>query len=113
MNDISADRRLELIRSVREEQARNYMTMQRRESVLYGSNLSMPAQSMDRSVAPINAGLKLRIAIALILFLGFLILDKNHYTFLSLDSSDVITAISEEVNSFDFMEDIPYTLLSK
>lgn len=109
MSDFSVDRRLELIRSVREEQAKNYMTMKRRETVLYGNDYTYAAPKEARSQT-LYSGLKIRIIFALLFFLVFLIMDKNHYSFISLNTDKIFEYVTTTPNSIDFMEFLPYTL---
>lgn len=106
MSDISAERRLELIRMVREEQARNHMTIRRRESLLYG-NQYIPTDASRPEELPSVAGMgiKIRILAALVLFLTFLILDKNGITFLEMNTDTVFGYITANADTFDFIED--------
>lgn len=110
MSDIPADRRLELIRMVREEQNRNHMTIRRRSSVLYGDTYLHPQTEEGESFSLPHSGLKLRILIAVILFLSFLILERSGTSILGINTQTIFETIGDNTILFDFIEDINYTL---
>lgn len=127
MSDNSAERRLQLIKSVREEHARNQMTLRRREGILYGQSSSLsyetPAYSPYSIAAdapssaaeeglPAFSSFKLRFFIAIGLFIAFLALDSSRISLGTLTMEKVYTYITQDItaNSFDFMADLTYTL---
>ena len=108
MSDVSADRRLELIRMVREEENRNYMAVKRRSALLYGAPYSPSGENQAASVP--RTSLKMRIVLAVILFLAFLILDQSSTGILNIDGDTVFGYINGQTNVFDFIEKFTYTV---
>lgn len=116
MSDITAERRLELIRNIREENNRNRMNMRNRESILYGQNYDkvVTYEEEKTSTTSTTQGgmLFFRILAAIILFSLFVILDYNKATWFSLNTDIICNYLKENytLNSFDFIKEITYTL---
>ncbi|MDD2972976.1 MAG: hypothetical protein PHE02_12705 [Lachnospiraceae bacterium] len=79
--------------------------MKKRESVL--TNLT-PA---EEEVPIPKSHFTLRLCVALLLFTGFMWLDLNQATIGNIDSTTILSSITEnfQSNLFDFMDFIPYT----
>ncbi len=116
MSDITAEKKLELIRNIREENSRNRMNLRSRENILYGQNYDNPVTNdsvnMTISSEKSFSTLGIRIFTAIILFSLFIILDYTKQTWFSLDSVQICKYLQENytLNSFDFIQEITYTL---
>lgn len=103
----TSDRRLELVRSVRQEQERNNAAMRQWESAFYGGN---EAYTPGLSTPMRMSGFKLRFLIALILFAAFLAMDKNNWTIWKIDAGAIYETISKNAKGFDFGDIFTYTV---
>lgn len=104
----TSERRLELVRNVRQEQERNSAAMRQRESFFYGGSDSyLPAPAPGQAVM---SGFKLRFFIALVLFMAFMAMDKNNWAVLEVDSGTIYETISRNAKGFDFEDIFPYTV---
>lgn len=116
MSDITAEKRMELIRNIREENSRNRMNLRTRENILYGhsydSAVANEVTNTTISSEKAFSTLGIRILAAVILFSLFIILDYTKQTWFSLDSARICKYLQENYtpNSFDFIEEITYTL---
>ncbi|MBO5167001.1 MAG: hypothetical protein IJ405_04380 [Lachnospiraceae bacterium] len=132
MGDITAERRLELVRYVREENNRNRMRMRTRENILYGKRKDTLTDSYaghyeensydarhpltEEDTAPASgkvfSGLWVRTLLATVLFAIYIILDFSGGSVLSVNSDAIHAHISENYtpNVIDFMQEITYTL---
>lgn len=103
MEHISTEKKMELIRTIREENARNKNRIHQREHILFGKE--MPLVEFERrenetSIAeemPSSAGLKIRLFLAAILFLGFVIMDMGKISLQGVDSARIQEEISKDV----------------
>ncbi|MEG1847387.1 MAG: hypothetical protein RRX92_07295 [Lachnospiraceae bacterium] len=116
MEPISSEQKLRLVHSIREEHKNNQMTMNHRESVLFGTPLPLVTtketeEPYDNDKPHTFSYRKIRFLLAILLFLGFLFLDITDTQILGIDSTAITTKISEDyrTNLFDFIETIPYT----
>ena len=116
MSDITAEKRLELIRNIREENNRNRSKLRNRESILYGQNYD---DSVTRDTVEVTetstrpaSSLGIRIVIAIVLFSIFIIFEYTEKTFFSINSTIIYKYLQENYTweSFDFIEDITYNL---
>ncbi|MGN0157212.1 MAG: hypothetical protein ACI39N_08175 [Lachnospiraceae bacterium] len=115
MENISLERKLELVRTIRERQDDNFEQMRKREKILYGKeSYSHPISSLDSANAPafLSGSFKLRLFLSIVLFLLFFFMDIYQYHYHILSSSFIVEKVSEtfSVNSFDFISQFPYTL---
>ncbi|MBE5868081.1 MAG: DUF2400 domain-containing protein [Lachnospiraceae bacterium] len=109
----TSERRLELVRSVREEQARNLLALKQRESILYGvgpSTYQEPITESYETGIRTFSGFKVRFFFAVMLIAFFWLAKQNHWTFLDCDSGKIFETICETSNSIDFTALFPYTL---
>lgn len=104
----TSDRRLELVRNVRQEQERNSAAMRQWESAFYRGGESYTPDPAPAQ-APIS-GFKLRFFIALILFMAFLVMDKNNWTIMEMDAGVIYETISSNAKGFDFGDIFTYTV---
>ncbi|MBD5478847.1 MAG: hypothetical protein HDR14_06085 [Lachnospiraceae bacterium] len=115
MSDVTAERRLELIRNIREENQKNRMRMKNREHILYGREYdTAPMQDTgELPAAPARAStLVLRTIIAAVLLSLFIIMDYLEADWLPIDMNTINDCLKENytVNIIDFMDKITYTL---
>lgn len=131
MSDIAAEKRLELIRCIREENERNRMRIRTREHILYGKNREEFEDTLNEShffdeqngygeeteggekkyKIPLS-GLWIRTLLATVLFASYIILDFSGAKVLETDAAYLYDRISENYtpNVIDFIEKITYTL---
>lgn len=115
MSDVTAERRLELIRNIREENQKNRMSMKNREHILYGKEYeTAPMRDTgEMPAAPAHgSSLILRIIIAAVLLSLFIIMDYLQADWLPVDMEAINDSLKENytVNIIDFMDKITYTL---
>lgn len=116
MSEITAERRMELIRTIREENSRNRMNLKNRENILYGQTYDKSAMTeaenmTDTSPKSVSL-LGIRILVSVILFSLFVILDYTEDTWFSVNATSICESIKENasLNSFAFIKEITYTL---
>lgn len=113
---VSSEKKLQLIRRIREENEMNQNTIRGREAFLYGKQ--MPYESFRDSRGEGEMGetvistFRLRMAAALLLFGVFYSLVSKDTTLFGIDSDQVYEAVETDYSPilFDFMNQIPYTL---
>ena len=131
MEDVTAERRLELVRYIREENNRNRMRMRTRENILYGKRKDTLtgsyagyyeengyesgnplAEETDIPSGKVFSGLWVRTLLATVLFAVYIILDFSGGSIFTVNSDTIHTHISENYtpNVIDFMQEITYTL---
>lgn len=118
MSDITAEKRLELIRNIREANHKNRMTLRGREHILYGNGYDeTPAQEgEERTTPPAHSStLILRTIIAAILLSLFIIMDYLKAEWLPIDMEQLSDCLQKNyaVNIIDFMDNITDTLSSE
>lgn len=118
MSDITAEKRLELIRNIREENHKNRMSLKNREHILYGREYeTVPMQETEELPAASRHGstLILRTIIAAVLLSLFIIMDYLQADWLPVDMETINNCLQENytVNIIDFMDKITYTLDSE
>lgn len=118
MSDITAEKRLELIRNIREENHKNRMSLKNREHILYGREYeTVPMQETEELPAASGHGstLILRTIIAAVLLSLFIIMDYLQADWLPVDMETINNCLQENytVNIIDFMDKITYTLDSE
>lgn len=115
MSDVTAEKRLALIRNIREENTRNRMNLRNRENILYGQHYHSVTNDQADDILHTGkhaSSLGLRILVAIVLFSLFVILDYTERTWFSVNASGIRETLQENyiVNSFDFIKEITYTL---
>lgn len=131
MSDIAAEKRLELIRCIREENERNRMRIRAREHILYGkkseefegtlnenrfsyeqNRYGEELESKEKKYKIPLSGLWIRTLLATVLFAAYIILDFSGAKALGADAAYIYDRISENYtpNVIDFIDKITYTL---
>ncbi|MBO5092897.1 MAG: hypothetical protein J6C33_00900 [Lachnospiraceae bacterium] len=114
---VSSEKKLQLIRRIREENEMNQNTIRGREAFLHGKQT--PYESFRDHKGEGEAGdisaistFRLRMAAALLLFGVFYSLVSKDATLFGIDSAQVYQAVETDYSPilFDFMNQIPYTL---
>jgi len=114
---ISSEKKLQLIRRIRQEQQINQNTMRGREAFLYGKSNSyepypdMESDEVPEAELPVST-FRLRMAAALLLFALFYMVSSRDGTIFGIGPAQVYEAVEKDYSSilFDFMDEIPYTL---
>ena len=116
---ISTDKKLQLIRKIRQEHQMNRNTIRGRESFLYGKSMPFESfQDMDMDMEnaldmdlPVST-FRFRIAAALLLFGFFYMVSSRGESVFGIQPAKVYEAVETDYSPilFDFMENIPYTL---
>ena len=125
----NAERRLELIKMMRNEQEENIGRIRKREHILYPNrklsymeplenkqfSLSYrysEKETDDRTSQRNNYGFYMRLTICTGLFLLFVYMETQNISYFGITHEQIQTAVSQtiDVNSFAFMEQFPYTL---
>ena len=112
---VSAEKKLQLVRQIREEHQNNQNAVRGREAFLYGKSFSALKESeMDDNMEEglRFSTLRLRITTALFLFGIFYVFVSSKKDFLGIHVSQVYEAVETDYSPilFDFIEEIPYTL---
>lgn len=121
---VSTEKKLQLVKLLRSEDAHNRMKMRSREELLYGrSSYGSAAEDMvyrmenaGEEDLPAFSSLKFRFLIAFALLIGFAAWDNGYFPVPGLKTEQVYEALSGEnslTNLFAFIEEIPYTLESE
>lgn len=106
---MDTDKKLELIRSIRNTHQHNKTLLHSREQLLYGGDTAsllkkgeiygtedMAAESAPVAQTPALSSFKLRLFVAIMIFCAFLICDKSGYGIFGLTMDDVATQITKE-----------------
>lgn len=111
---ITTDKKLRLIQSIRAENMDNRMKIRQRENFLYGTGSmdsmpplwnkgsimqngeAYPNAENPEEIAPVNNTFKIRMAAAIILFVGFLLCDAGGYKIWGYSMNDIYGLISED-----------------
>lgn len=133
MTDISTEKRLQLVQQIRREHIENTQKLRQREHILYGNGdiyePTIPAniiktnplqteneeQQLLKTEKKVNfSTFGIRLLLATLLFLGYLYLSKENITIGKLNAEVIRSEVNRyrdaDINLFDFMEDITYTL---
>lgn len=113
MEHISSEKKMELIRTIREENERNKGKMRNRESILFGGASSYQQQPSEsaQEFRPVKSSFRLRLLLAIALFAGYLVMDMGKLDISGVTAEIVHAGINKSfsANLFDFIEDFPYT----
>lgn len=108
---VTPEKRVELARYIREENMGNRVKLRQREHILYGRDLTMPADERGLYADPALAGgaqgqevpagssmgsFKYRMTLAVLLFVGFLLCDTGKGSILSYSTNDVYEMIKAD-----------------
>lgn len=124
MSDVSIEKKLELIRSIREADSRNRSSLKQQQSILYGGKrgysydnyvINVGEDTTDPAAARKQkrfSTLGLRCLLAVLLFSGYVILDYTDAEWFFVNSSKAFSYIEENYssNGFAFIREITYTL---
>lgn len=114
---ISSDKKLQLVRKIREEHQINQNTIRGREAFLYGKNVPYESfqetglDNMQDMEVPVST-FRLRMAAALLLFGVFYSVFSQGKTIFGMNAAQIYEAVETDYSPilFDFMDEIPYTL---
>lgn len=111
---IPTERKLQLVRTIREENKSNRLNLRTREHILYGRPVDMTlygAQEETVEETPIST-FKLRIVLAVCIFAAYFALDMAGGTVFGKSAGEVYRMLEEDYQSnvFDFISNITYTL---
>ena len=114
---VSAQKKLQLVRQIREEHRMNQNMVRGREELLYGRKYYEPLRESEQimeiqdGTVPIST-FRLRLAISLLLFGLLFIMQQKERTLFGMTSSQICSAVEKDdtVILFDFIDEIPYTL---
>lgn len=113
-SQVPVEKKMRLIQSIRQENMDNRMKVWQREKFLYGTNnmnsmpplwakgepMQMREPYMDGAnpdeITPVTNTFRIRMAAAIILFVGFLLCDASGYKILGYSMNDVYGLISED-----------------
>lgn len=125
MSEVSVEKKLQVVKQIREENAKNERLIRGRESVLYGFHSPYPVYpdemiNSETDGEPISyygksMSLKIRLVLSLILVVSIIILDKTQTQVMKYTVSDMFTYLETDLtkdfqtNLFDFTSDFPYT----
>ena len=117
---ISAEKKIQLVHFIREDNKRNRIQLNRREQILYGKNVPDSFYEDSEDVLGIKefdsykgkgiSGFRLRFMVSVILFLSFFYLDRYEHDMQYINSHQVINYMEDEslqflvANVFDFKE---------
>lgn len=128
------ERRLELIKMMRSEQAENIGRIRKRERILYPNRKPSYMEETDMGgfsgstfggfrytetdevgydrKKGTDCGFYVRLGICMGLFLTFVYMETRNISFFGISHDEIQTVIAEtiDMNSFAFMEQFPYTL---
>jgi len=118
------ERRLAMIQQLKQEQAQNRERMYRRNRIVNGADYHYQTKNHSSynteniSNKELNSStlqfksIYVRFGICIVLFLGFYYLKQNNTDFMGINASFINNVITEKVdiNSFAFLQNIPYTL---
>lgn len=135
MQEITAEQRLQLVHQIRQEHSLNRQALRTRERILYGKEsssppaVSMPQASLFGNMtdqedfepslesgtgAFMHSTLGIRFLIAILLFGGYFLLAKNQISLGGVNAEVIRSEVNRysnvEINLFDFMDNITYTL---
>ncbi len=117
---LSSEKKLQLVRRIRQEHQLNRNTIRGREAFLHGRDTAYedyqdgylnPGTEREAGEIPVST-FRLRMAAAFLLFGIFYLAVSNERPFFGIDVSRVYEAVAADYSPvlFDFMGKIPYTL---
>ena len=107
MNKLTAEKKLELVRRLRETSDYNQSKLSYGSRLLYGEEESAKAEGYIPGIS-----ILLRSIVAILLFIGIAAIRLSGLELFGFDYNRLHAYLSEtiDLNSFDFTEDLPYTL---
>ena len=109
MSNAVTDKRLMLVQQIRQEQQQNHQTIKNREEILSPTDFE---PQLEKSFG--HSTFLLRLFIAALLFAGYFFLSRdsegNGELYASKIRSEVNKYSNIDINLFDFMDEITYTL---
>lgn len=133
MSEISTEQRLRLVHQIRQEHNQNRQTIQSRERIVYGKDITAQDPFIQRqnyrnslteeftnnyssnadSFPVKQSTFGMRMLIAALLFVGYFFLESSKINLGALDAEVIQTEVNRysgaEINLFDFMDNITYT----
>lgn len=108
---VPVEKKMRLVQSIRAENMDNRMKIRQREKFLYGTESmpplwnrgepvqlgeEYPGSGKPEEMTPVSSTFKIRMAAAIILFVGFLLCDAGGYKIWGYSMNDVYRLISED-----------------
>lgn len=104
MSDVTVEQKMELVRQVKEQYAKNQNDLSRREQILYGTSFHKTGKSEILSTNEIEdaqqstSTLGIRFLLAILLFAAFVFLENSGQEIAGFSSTDIYQAM--EINYF-------------
>lgn len=102
MSDVTVDRKLELVRQVKEQYAKNQNDLSRREQILYGTSFRKTADTGNPGMDPsedtgTGAGtFRIRLLLAVLLLGAVVYMERSGQEFAGITSADIYQAIETD-----------------
>lgn len=102
MSDVTVDRKLELVRQVKEQYAKNQNDLSRREQILYGTSFRKTADAGNPGMDPsedTGAGtgtFRIRLLLAALLLGAVVYMERSGQEFAGITSADIYQAIETD-----------------
>ena len=133
MQEISTEKKLQLVHQIRQEHTLNRQALQTRERILYGRessstpSVSLPGNAFlagdeypdELDISPEtgmfrHSSFAIRFFIAALLLLGYFLLSRNQFSVGGMNAEVIRSEVNRysgaEINLIDFMDHITYTL---
>lgn len=119
MHTASTEKKLELLKRIREESQVNQNTVKYRESILYGKdykpipvNEELENTKSEKDNRQLHSTFKVRFVCAILLMASFIMLDYTGQDVFGISAQTIADEIVIDfgANVFDFMRDFTYTL---
>ena len=97
--EISTEQKLELVQQIRAQYHKDKFDMNNRERILYGRDIGHQGDYRARDIYESASGstFTLRLFVAALLFLLIIALDKSGNTFAGMETEEIFTVLSENV----------------
>ena len=109
--DITIEEKLRLLQKMREDTGRNQNALQIRSQIIGAPKYSYESEA-ESSETDGNLSFKVRFFCAVLLFVGYLLLQYSGQSIGGISATDMVDMIGETSNTnlFDFSAVLPYTL---
>ena len=99
MSDISTEQKLELVQQIRAQHNKDKFDMNNREQILYGRSTNYHNHYVENQSYEFSSGstFTLRLFLATLLFLFVIALDKSGNNFAGMETQEIFTVLSENV----------------
>lgn len=101
MSDFTTEQKLQLVQQIRSRYKENRYDIHRREHILYGKTFPVYGESEDypedpNGRSPASASLKGRMLVAVMLFIGLVVLQENQMKIAGITSEKIYEMISAD-----------------